>query len=131
LPKFRKKILASLHSFSESRSALATTFKDNNMQLFFFILTSFLALGSRHISINKDYSIPSVTHIDTTKGVIIQNSLPKGNGRLDSSGKNGYNDPAGKNFAYAIFWTRVTNETATPLPKLLHKIIFASGHHDT
>ena len=85
------------------------------MGLFFFILTGFLALGSRHISTNKDSSFPSTTHIDTTKGVIIQNSYPKGNGRLDSTGKNGYNDPAGKNFAYTIFWTRVINETATPL----------------
>jgi hypothetical protein len=85
------------------------------MRLFFFILTGFLALGSSHVSMNKDSFIPSTRHIDTTKGVIIQNSLPKGNGRLDSTGKNGYNDPAGKNFAYAIFWTRVINETATPL----------------
>lgn len=72
-------------------------------------------MGSRHIPINKDSSIPSITPIDTTKGILIQNSLPKGNGRLDSTEKNGYNDPAGKNFAYAVFWTRVLNETATPL----------------
>jgi len=38
--------------------------------------------------------------------VIIQNSLPKGGG---------YTDPTGKNFEYRIFWTRVINETATPL----------------
>lgn len=88
------------------------------MRLFFqafFILTSFLTLGSRHILINKDSSIPSTTHIDTTKGVIIQNGGKKGNGRLDSTGANGYNDPGGKNFAYVIFWTRVINEAATPL----------------
>ena len=49
--------------------------------------------------------------IDETKwydqGVIIQNSLgPKG-GR--------YTDPTGKEFGYALFWTRVINESATPL----------------
>jgi hypothetical protein len=40
------------------------------------------------------------------KGVIIQNSFPKGAG---------YTDPTGKNFEGRIFWTRVINETATPL----------------
>jgi hypothetical protein len=38
--------------------------------------------------------------------VIIQNSLPEGLG---------YTDPAGKNFGGRIFWTRVVNETSTPL----------------
>ncbi|HEY9487692.1 MAG TPA: hypothetical protein VIQ51_05140 [Chryseosolibacter sp.] len=43
----------------------------------------------------------------TGKSVIIQNSLPKGGVR--------YTDPTGKTFAYLIFWTRVINETDTPL----------------
>jgi hypothetical protein len=43
----------------------------------------------------------------TGKSVIIQNSLPKGGG--------GYTDPTGRNFRYVIFWSRVINETATPL----------------
>jgi hypothetical protein len=92
--------------------------KANNMRFFLIILTGFLALGSSHIPhipINKDLSILPTTHLDTTKGVIIQNSFPKGNGRLDATEKNGYNDPGGKNFAYSIFWTRVINETAAPL----------------
>ena len=38
--------------------------------------------------------------------VIVQNSLPEGGG---------YTDPAGKNFGYRILWTRVINETSTPL----------------
>jgi hypothetical protein len=38
--------------------------------------------------------------------VIIQNSFPNGGP---------YTDPTGKNFGYRIFWTRVINETATPL----------------
>ena len=42
-----------------------------------------------------------------SQGVIIQNSLPKGGGR--------YTDPTGKSFSYVIFWTRVINETDTPV----------------
>mgnify|MGYP003576379425 FL=1 len=38
--------------------------------------------------------------------VIIQNGFPEGLG---------YTDPTGKNFGYRIFWTRVINETASPL----------------
>lgn len=41
------------------------------------------------------------------KSLIIQNSFPKGGLR--------YNDPKGKVYVYAIFWTRITNETADPL----------------
>jgi len=51
----------------------------------------------------------------TGKGVIVQNSFPKGGGYLDSTGKIGYTDSTGQNFGYAIFWTRVINESATPL----------------
>ena len=43
----------------------------------------------------------------TGKSVIIQNSLPKGGVR--------YTDATGQNFGYVIFWTRVINETATPM----------------
>tara|TARA_R110001583_G_scaffold9203_1_gene43441 strand:- start:211 stop:897 length:687 start_codon:yes stop_codon:yes gene_type:complete len=38
--------------------------------------------------------------------IIIQNSLPKGG--LE------YNDPNGENYIYAIFWTRIINETNNP-----------------
>ena len=62
-----------------------------------FILTSSFALGSCHTS---------TKHTDTTKGVIIQHSLPRGNG---------YNDPTGKNFRYVVFWARVTNKTDYPV----------------
>jgi hypothetical protein len=51
-------------------------------------------------------------YIDSTgKGVIIQNSLPKGGG---------YTDPAGKTFGYRIFWTRVINKTDTPLELIIN-----------
>jgi len=76
------------------------------MRLFFFILTGFLALCACQSPANKDSSIPSTTHIDTGKGVIIQNSGPRGGP---------YTDPTGKRFGHAIFCTRVINETATPI----------------
>ncbi len=47
-----------------------------------------------------------VKYSDSTgKGVIIQNSLPRGGQ---------YTDPAGRIFSYGVFWTRVINETSTP-----------------
>ena len=47
-----------------------------------------------------------VKYSDSTgKGIIIQNSLPRGDR---------YIDPNGRIFAYGIFWTRVINETTTP-----------------
>jgi hypothetical protein len=53
------------------------------------------------------YVDPESKSTDSTgKGIIIQNSLPKGGP---------YFDPTGKHFGYRIFWTRVINETATPL----------------
>lgn len=39
--------------------------------------------------------------------LVIQNSLPKGGLK--------YKDPAGKEYVYAIFWTRITNQTSYPL----------------
>lgn len=44
---------------------------------------------------------------DSSKGVLIENSLPKGGGR--------YIDPTGKSFGYIICWTRIINETDTRL----------------
>jgi len=49
----------------------------------------------------------------TGKGVIIQNSLPKGG--IAINGARGYTDPTGRLFGYGQFWTRVINETTTPL----------------
>ena len=39
------------------------------------------------------------------KGIFIQNSYPKGGS---------YIDPIGNKFGYGVFWTRVSNETASP-----------------
>jgi hypothetical protein len=58
------------------------------------------AIGQTSIDTESKYTRSNA------KGVIIQNSLPKGGG---------YTAPTGKNFGYRIFWTRVINETATPL----------------
>ncbi|MGH9927163.1 MAG: hypothetical protein ACRD5B_17500, partial [Nitrososphaeraceae archaeon] len=60
-----------------------------------------------HVDTEIKYSDP------TGKGVIIQNSLPKSGGVADE--KSRYTDSTEKNYRYAIFWTRVINETATPL----------------
>lgn len=55
-----------------------------------------------HILINKRPKAPSAT----SNGITIQNSFPKGDR---------YTDPNGKAIGYAVFWTRVMNETASPL----------------
>ncbi len=63
----------------------------------------------------------SYGHIDTEfkyidssgRAVIIQNSFPKGGGDADE--KSRYTDSRGKSYRYVIFWTRVINETVTPL----------------
>ena len=43
---------------------------------------------------------------DTGKYLIIENSLPKGGLK--------YTYPNGEEYVYAIFWARITNETANP-----------------
>jgi hypothetical protein len=58
------------------------------------------------VFINKSSSVRLTAQVDTSKGVTIQNSFPKGDG---------HTDPDGKTFGYAVFWTRVMNETASPL----------------
>jgi hypothetical protein len=67
---------------------------------------SFMGLCSCNISTNKDLSIHSTMPSDTTKGIIIRHSLPRGNG---------YNDPTGKNFRYVVFWASVVNKNSTPV----------------
>jgi hypothetical protein len=41
------------------------------------------------------------------KRLIIHNSFPKSGGS--------YTDPKGKKYVYAVFWTRITNETINPI----------------
>jgi hypothetical protein len=58
---------------------------------------------------NKGWRIKETTkwYSETANnGIVIQNSFPKGGADTD---------PRGKNFAYRIFFSRVINETGTPL----------------
>ncbi len=55
---------------------------------------------------NKKYHTKYKYTDSIGKSLIIQNSFPKGGP---------YTHPTGKRFGYGIFWTRVINETATPL----------------
>jgi hypothetical protein len=76
----------------------------------------------------KKLSYYPSTYIDTESiytdstgmAMIIQNSVRKAGGSLDATGEKGYTDSTGKKFGYAIFWTRVINETATPLNLTIH-----------
>ncbi|QCK16123.1 hypothetical protein [Mangrovivirga cuniculi] len=47
------------------------------------------------------------------KGITIQNSLPKG-GAIATDGSQ-YVDSSGKSYAFAVFWTRIINETNSPI----------------
>ena len=65
------------------------------------LLTIWLtAIGQTSIDTESKYTRSDV------KGVIIQNSFPKGGLK--------YTDQNGKVYVYAIFWTRVINETDNP-----------------
>lgn len=59
----------------------------------------------------KEHKLPDIHSETASQGVIIQNSLPKGDRHTDSSGKI---------FGIAIFWTRVINNTANPLELTIH-----------
>lgn len=48
---------------------------------------------------------------NASKGVVIQNSFPKGGP---------YTHPTGKRFGHAIFWYRAINETTTPFELTIH-----------
>lgn len=56
--------------------------------------------SKEHIHIKYVYADPVGEHL------IIENSFPKGGLR--------YTDPKGNVYVYAIFWTRITNETSHP-----------------
>ncbi|WP_455169838.1 hypothetical protein [Aegicerativicinus sediminis] len=73
--------------------------------------------GNQTISQNID--LEKYIYTDTTylaingKGIRIQNSLPKG-GTI-APDRTQYIDPSGKSYAFAVFWTRIVNETNTPI----------------
>ncbi len=52
--------------------------------------------------------------------LIIQNSFPKGGGYIEPDGLMGYYDPIGTQYGHGVFWTRIINETATPVYLDIH-----------
>jgi len=50
--------------------------------------------------------------------IFIQNSSPRAGGNADVNCR--YTDSVGQKYRYAIFWTRVVNEAATPLELTVH-----------
>ncbi|MEO5975992.1 MAG: hypothetical protein ABIQ21_02465 [Chryseolinea sp.] len=84
-----------------------------------FLSRSLLPSQAKSHKLQKPLTFYPDTYIDTESRytdsagivVIIQNSLPKGDG---------YSDPSGNKFRSVIFWTRVINETATPLELTIH-----------
>ena len=58
-------------------------------------------------TLNDDFVDTKYEYTDPKgRNFIIQNSFPKSGGR--------YTDPTGKEYVYAVFWTRITNETDKP-----------------
>ena len=73
-----------------------------------FILLAICLTAIGQTSSTKKGVDTEATYTDSAgKVVIVHNSFPKGVGR--------YTDSAGKNYGYLVFWTRVINESATPL----------------
>ena len=64
------------------------------------------ASGYRYIYTDTTYTS------STGKGITIQNSVPKG-GNIEP--ETPYTDSTGKKYFFAAFWTRIINETNTPL----------------
>jgi hypothetical protein len=73
--------------------------------------------NNKQLSQNHDlerYIYTDTTYASATgQGITIQNSLPKGGGIAPDGTQ--YFDSSGKNYAFAVFWTRIINETNTPL----------------
>jgi hypothetical protein len=77
---------------------------DNRLMRIFIIITlltiCLTAIGQTSIDTESKYTRSDV------KGVTIQNSFPKGGLK--------YTDHNGKVYVYAVFWTRIINETHNP-----------------
>ena len=80
-------------------SAIEALTKNNNKELLLHDL-------ERFVYTDTTYTFSS------GKGIIIQNSLPKGGG-IAPDGRQ-YFDSSGKSYAFAVFWTRIINETTSP-----------------
>jgi len=73
-----------------------------------FILLTICLTATGQTSPTRKWVDNEVKYTDSLgKVVIVHNSFPKGGG--------GYTDSAGKNYSYVVFWTRVINESASPV----------------
>ncbi len=73
-----------------------------------FILLTICLTAMAQTSPARKWVDTEVKYTDPAgKVVMVHNSFPKGGGW--------YTDSAGKKYSYIIFWTRVINESATPL----------------
>ena len=73
-----------------------------------FILLTICLTTVAQTTPERNWVDTEVKYTDAAGNVImVQNSLPKGGG--------GYIDVAGKKYSYVILWTRIVNESATPL----------------
>ena len=73
-----------------------------------FILLTICLTAIGQTSLTRKWVDTEVMYTDSVgKSVMVHNSLPKGGGR--------YIDSAGKVYSYVIFWTRVINESTTPI----------------
>jgi hypothetical protein len=73
-----------------------------------FILLTICLTAIAQTSPTRKWVDTEVKYTDSAgKVVIVHNSLPKGGG--------GYTDSTGNKYSYVIFWTRIINESATPL----------------
>lgn len=94
--------LFSCGKLSESKTAILS--KDKEVSK-----TSYVAENKINTEISNDKNIDTTyEYVDVSgKSVIIQNALPRGGTK--------YTSPKGEVYAYAIFWTRIINETDNPL----------------
>lgn len=73
-----------------------------------FILLTICITALAQTSPTRKWVDTEVKYTDSVgKVILVDNSFPKGGG--------GYTDSAGKNYSYVIFWTRVINQSTTPL----------------
>lgn len=73
----------------------------------------------RNIQLSQNQDLERYIYADTTytssagKGITIQNSFPKGGGIAPDGTQ--YFDSSGKSYAFAVFFTRIINETNSPI----------------
>lgn len=76
------------------------------------LITGWLAAAGQPSS-TRNWIDSEVTWTDSAGNVVrITNSLPKGGGI--------YTGAPGKSYSYVVFWTRITNEAATPAEIAIH-----------